>query len=253
MKNLSVILLILATLSACKNETPKEEPVVTTEPTEVAEEAAKLSTILDEKKQRFLEKADRTKIADYDKGLQSVEDSGILESALNVGDEAPDFSLINQTGEVVSLYQTLEDGPVILTWYRGGWCPYCNITLAFLQEKLPEFEDAGAQLLALTPELPDSSMSTAEKHELSFDVLSDVGNVIAREYGVVFELTEAVATRYQNGFNLHAFNGDESNELPLAATYIIDTDGVIKYAFLDVDYRNRAEPAVMLEILGGLD
>ena len=108
-------------------------------------------------------------------------------------------------------------------------------------------------MVALTPELPDSSMSTSEKHELEFDVLSDVGNKVARDYGVVFKLTDAVAAHYQKGFNLHAFNGDESNELPLAASYVIDTDGVIRYAFLDVDYRNRAEPSDIVEVLNNLN
>ncbi len=254
MRNLSLPLFVLISLASCKTEAPKEETMKEA-PTEVSEapNESTLGYVLNEKKQRFLEKADSAKISDYDAGLQAVVETGILESALNVGDKAAEFTLKNQTGEDVSLSELLEDGPVILTWYRGGWCPYCNITLAFSQEKLPEFELAGAQLVALTPELPDSSMSTSEKHELEFDVLSDVGNKVARDYGVVFKLTDAVAAHYQKGFNLHAFNGDESNELPLAASYVIDTDGVIRYAFLDVDYRNRAEPSDIVEVLNNLN
>lgn len=217
------------------------------------EEEKSLSSLLDEKKQRFLQKADSAKIADYDAGLKAVEETGILSTALYVGDTAKDFNLPDQNGETNSLYQMLDDGPVVLTWYRGGWCPYCNMTLAFLQEMLPEFEAANGQLVALSPELPDSSLSTIEKNELDFTVLSDVGNKVARQYGVVFKLTDAVAKRYQNGFNLHAYNGDETDELPLAATYVIDTDGVIQYAFLDVDYRNRAEPSDILEALHQLN
>ena len=223
------------------------------EKTSESVETSTLGSILNEKKQRFLENADSAKISDYDAGLHAVVETGILQTALNVGDKAAAFTLKSQTGEDVSLSELLEGGPVILTWYRGGWCPYCNITLAFLQEKLPEFELAGAQLVALTPELPDSSMSTSEKHKLEFDVLSDVGNKVARKYGVVFKLTDAVATHYQEGFNLHAFNGDESDELPLAATYVIDTDGTIRYAFLDADYRNRAEPSDIIEVLNNLN
>jgi peroxiredoxin len=141
---------------------------------------------------------------------------------------------------------------VILTWYRGGWCPYCNITLHYLQEYLPQFQAAGANLLALTPELPDSSLNTSEKHSLKFAVLSDLHNGVAKEYGIVFTLIEEVATAYQNGFGLHEYNGDESNELPLSATYIIDQDGIVRWAFLDKDYRNRAEPADILVALKGL-
>lgn len=232
--------------------TPEEKTV---EPKEeiVNEKDSSLASLLDEKKQRFLQTADSAKISDYDAGLKSVEETGILGKALNVGDTVIDFNLPDQNGKTVSLSELLENGPVVLTWYRGGWCPYCNMTLAFLQEKLPEFEAANGQLVAVSPELPDSSLSTIEKNELSFTVLSDVGNVVARQYGVVFKLTDAVAQRYQNGFNLHAYNGDESDELPLAATYVIDIDGIIRYAFLDVDYRNRAEPKDILEVLNDLN
>ncbi len=232
--------------------TPKEKTVEPKEET-VNEEKRSLASLLDEKKQRFLQKADSAKIADYDAGLEAVEETGILSTALNVGDTVIDFNLPDQNGKTVSLSELLQNGPVVLTWYRGGWCPYCNMTLAFLQEKLPEFEAANGQLVAVSPELPDSSLSTIEKNELSFTVLSDVGNVVARQYGVVFKLTDAVAQRYQNAFNLHAYNGDESDELPLAATYVIDTDGVIRYAFLDVDYRNRAEPDDILTALKALN
>jgi peroxiredoxin len=251
MRRLSSALLILLVLASCQTVSTEKEPAAT-ETTEVAEETA-LGTLLNGKKQLFLAKGDSAKIADYDNGLRAVEETGISESALNVGDEAAAFTLKNQVGEEVSLVELLEDGPVILTWYRGGWCPYCNITLAFLQEKLPEFELAGAQLVVLTPELPDSSMSTSEKHELGFDILSDVGNKVAHEYGLVYKLTDVVAARYQKGFNLHAYNGDETDELPLAATYVIDMDSKIRYAFLDVDYRNRAEPSKVLDVLNNMN
>ncbi len=107
-------------------------------------------------------------------------------------------------------------------------------------------------MLALTPELPDKSLSTAEKHQLEFVVLSDVGNQVAKEYGVVYQLIKEVADIYDNAFDMNGYNGDESNELPLAATYVIDTDGIIRYAFLDADYRNRAEPDEILKALANL-
>lgn len=149
----------------------------------------------------------------------------------------------------MSLKEYLKKGHVVLTWYRGGWCPYCNITLHELQEQIPNFNALNANILALTPELPDSSISTKEKHHLEFEVLSDVGNKVGKEYGVVFELTEDVAKSYQAGFSLHDFNGNESNELPLAATYVINQDGKIVYTFLYEYYRNRAEPSNILEAI----
>jgi peroxiredoxin len=166
-----------------------------------------------------------------------------------VGDKATDFSLQNAKGKKTNLYTNLTEGPVVLTWYRGGWYPYCNITLNQLQKDLTKFSALGARIMALTPELPDSSINTAQKNALKFDVLSDLGNKVAEQYGVVYTLTPDVATRYQEGFGLHEYNGNKSNKLPLAVTYVIGTDGIIKYAFLHADYRKRAEPSVLLEVL----
>ena len=185
----------------------------------------------------------------YNEGVSEVRESGILEHALQVGSKAPDFRLTNATGKEVGLSEVLEKGPVILTRYRGGWCPYCNITLRHLQQHLQEFRNAGASLIALTPELADNSLSTREKHELQFEVLSDTGNKVAKKYGIVFKLNDEVANLYKEAFDLESYNGDDSHELPLAATYVIDNEGVIRYAFLDAEYRNRAEPGDILDML----
>ncbi|MRT92647.1 AhpC/TSA family protein [Ancylomarina sp. 16SWW S1-10-2] len=201
-----------------------------------------LDALLDKRRVEFGKAASDEKKKIYGEGTEAVKNSGILDKALNVGDKVPDFTLKNQMNKPVNLYSELEKGPVVLIWYRGGWCPYCNITLHYLQERLPDMIKAGGSLIALTPELPDKSMNTTEKNSLDFLVLSDVANKVGKEYGVVFELTPEVAAIYQEGFDLHGYNGDESNELPLAATYVIDQKGMIQYAFLDADYRNRAEP-----------
>ncbi len=189
--------------------------------------------------------------AEFAKGIEAVAKSGIIEKAVNVGDKAPDFSLKNVKGEEVRLSDELEQGPVVLTWYRGGWCPYCNIALAALQERLPEIEAAGASLIALTPELPDKSLSTKEKNGLGFEVLTDLNHAVAKEYGVAFELTPKVRELYARFFDLTAFNGADAGNstLPLAATYIIAPDGTVKWAFLDADYRKRAEPQEIIAFL----
>lgn len=205
--------------------------------------------VLEERKAGFSKKADSETKQKYQAGLDAVAESGILKSAKNVGDVAPNFTLKNALGEEVSLQSYLDKGPVVLIWYRGGWCPYCNINLHYLQDELPNFKAQGANLLALTPELPDQSISTKEKNHLEFEVLSDVNNKVAKEYGVVFKLTEDVAKIYNEKFSLNTHNGDTSNELPLAVTYIIDTDGKIAYAFLDFDYRKRAEPTEITAFL----
>ncbi|MEM5540081.1 peroxiredoxin-like family protein [Olleya sp. AS48] len=208
-----------------------------------------LDVLLDEVRQASASKFTDEKKKIYADGISSVANSGVLDSALKVGDKAHNFTLKNALNESVTLYNELKNGPVVLTWYRGGWCPYCNITLHALQEKLPEFKKEGATLLALTPELPDNSLSTSEKNNLEFTVLSDLENTIGKAYGVVYTLTDDVATIYNAGFGLNKVNGDISNTLPLAATYVIDTNGIITYAFLDADYTQRAEPSEILSAL----
>lgn len=245
-----LITLMLVSLLACENKTEENNMEIETQQTE---KYIPLQKALDEKKSNFELNADEDKKKDYAAGIQAIVDAGVLEKAMNEGDKAPNFTLKNAKGESVALYDELKNGPVVLIWYRGGWCPYCNLTLKRLQDELPNFKKYDASLLALTPELPDSSLSTVEKNALSFQVLSDIGNEVAKEYGVVFELTDAVAKRYQEGFNLYGYNGDKSNTLPLAATYVINKDGKIVYAFLDADYRNRAEPKEILNVLKSLN
>lgn len=208
-----------------------------------------LQATLDAKKADFLAHADADKITAYAEGIEAVIQAQIVEKAHKTGDLAPAFSLPNAQGETVNLNTYLAKGPVVLTWYRGGWCPYCNLTLRALQEALPEIQKQGAQLLALTPELPDNSLSTSEKNELTFEVLTDLNNEVARSYGLVFELTPTVHAYYKNAFSLETYNGNDKPELPLAATYIIGKDGVIQWHFTDAEYRNRAEPADIVRAL----
>lgn len=191
-----------------------------------------------------------TKLA-YAAGIKAVGDSGIVKSAKQTGALAPDFTLPNAAGDKTTLSTLLKKGPVVLTWYRGGWCPYCNLTLRALQKVLPEFQAAGAQLVALTPELPDKAAATSSKHQLEFEVLTDLNHQVARSYGVVFQLTPEVRDLYRQKFNLTDFNGAGAgdDQLPLAATYIIGQDGIIRYAFLHADYRERAEPEALVSFL----
>ncbi|WP_233897202.1 peroxiredoxin-like family protein [Tenacibaculum piscium] len=249
-KPLLIIGTIVLLIIGCKNNSDKKNTTTSlNNPKMKTGQKPTLAAELELRKVNFNKQVDSTTKKKYKEGLDAVINSGILESAKNIGDIAPDFKLKNALGETVSLKSYLDKGPVVLIWYRGGWCPYCNLTLHHLQEELPNFKAEGANLLALTPELPDESINTSEKHDLEFEVLSDIHNKIAKEYGVVFKLTKDVAKKYNEKFNLNSHNGDTSNELPLAATYIINTDGKIEYAFLDVDYRNRAEPSEITKFL----
>ena len=189
--------------------------------------------------------------AAFAEGIAAIDAAKIVEGAKQVGDAAPDFTLANATGEEVTLSESLKKGPVVLTWYRGGWCPYCNITLAAMQKALSAIQKEGATLLALTPELPDKSLTTQEKNGLEFEVLTDLNHEVAKQYQILFNLTPEVEVLYGKFFDLADYNGAKAgtDTLPLAATYIIGQDGIIRWAFLHHDYHMRAEPSDIVAFL----
>lgn len=211
-----------------------------------------LQARLDEKKAAFERSAPAKKVALYDRGVQDVAESGVALRAVNVGDTAPDFALPDPYGNRVRLKRLLLDGPVVVIWYRGGWCPYCNIQLGAMQEVLPKIRRRGATLVAISPETLTYAEKTRLDQQLDFHLLSDVGNRAARRYGLVYRLPIDVADSLNEAVPLARRNAGVSQELPLAATYVIDTDGMIRYAFVDADYRKRAEPADILRALDQL-
>ncbi|GAC08029.1 peroxiredoxin-like family protein [Paraglaciecola chathamensis] len=180
--------------------------------------------------------------------------AGLANDALQVGDYAPDFSLPNVHGELVTLAEMLAHGPVVLNFYRGGWCPYCNYELRAFEEVLERIEELGSQLVAISPETPDNSLTTKDKNELSYAVLSDVGNNVSNDYGLVYSLDERLRPVYKNsGVDLPATNGDDTFNLPMPATYVINQSGEIVYACVSEDYTKRAEPSEVVKILTTLD
>jgi peroxiredoxin len=179
--------------------------------------------------------------------------SGIMDRALKGGDRAPDFSLRDANGDVFHLADALSAGPVVLSFYRGGWCPYCNLELRALQAALPEVRRLGASLIAVSPQTPDESLSTAEKNALAFTVLSDRGSEVAKRFGIAFDLAEELRPIYARfGHALPDKNGDDSWVLPIRATYVIGGDGILALAFVDTDYRSRLEPSDILRALEAL-
>ena len=177
-------------------------------------------------------------------------ESGISDRALQAGDTIPNFVLPNATGKSVDIQDILSSGLVIISFYRGGWCPYCNLELRALQQWLPEIKAYGGTLVAISPQTPDNSLSTIEKNELTFEVLSDVGNLIAHKFGLVFIVPEALRPIYQEfGIDLPKTNGDETFELPIPATYVVNSDGVIIDAFVNADYTERQDPEEIINIL----
>lgn len=176
--------------------------------------------------------------------------SGLTAKALQPGMRMPDFELPDATGKPVRSSALRAQGPLLISFYRGHWCPYCNLALKALQERLADINALGAQLLAISPQTPDHSLTTQQKHELKFPVLSDVGNKVAKQFGLVFTLDASLKPIYEAfGIDLVAHNGSSSFELPIPATYLVAEDGKIVESFLEADYRKRLAPETSLEWL----
>lgn len=183
-------------------------------------------------------------------GVDELTESGIAERAVKEGERAPDFELPNVQGKSVSLSALLERGPVVLAFYRGGWCPYCNLQLRAYQRILPEIRELGGQLVAVSPEPQDASLSTAEKNALEFEVLSDVDVTAARSFRLLFDLSERLKQTYIGmDKDLSVMNADGQWHLPIPATYVIAQDGRVELAFVDPEYRHRLEPSDILAAL----
>ncbi len=213
-----------------------QEPVGQTLASRLAETAAKSA-------ERFPAEV----LSVFKQAIQTVKATGIEKSAKQVGDDAIDATLTGWDGTQVDLKELWSQGPVVLMWYRGGWCPYCNVQLRAMQQQLDQITGAGAKLVVLTPELPEKARETAELNELEMVALHDKDSLLAKQYGIVFQLPESIVPMYRDRLKLASFNGNDAMELPLAATYVIDTSGKIVYAFLDADYSKRAEPSDVIE------
>jgi Peroxiredoxin len=184
--------------------------------------------------------------------IQELKESGVA-PGLKTGDQAADFRLPDATGKEITLSDELKKGPVILSFYRGGWCPYCNLELRAYQRALPQIREAGAQLIAVSPQTPDASLSTKEKDELEFIVLSDQGGKTADRYHLVFKLPDYLIKLYkQSGIDLEARNGDDSWELPKPATFVVAESGKIVFAHVSSDYKERTDPAEVIKIVQSL-
>lgn len=182
--------------------------------------------------------------------LGKLADAGIAERALQVGARAPDFSLPNAQGGTWELSAALEKGPVVLSFYRGSWCPFCDLQLRAYQEALPAIHELGAELAAVSPQTPNYAQADIESKHLTFPVLTDAQNTVARHYGLVFALSDALKG-LQEGFGnpLPKFNGDESWELPMPGTFVINRNGLVELAHVDPNYMQRLEPAAIIDTL----
>nr|WP_315861479.1 peroxiredoxin-like family protein [Stieleria tagensis] len=228
-----LIILALATVVAAVGmaQTTTPEPL-----------APKLQELVDGASKRYPPEV----LSVFKDGVQTVKATGIEQSARQVGQGAIDAELAGWDGKNVRLSELWKQGPVVLMWYRGGWCPYCNVQLRAMQHQLSAIEGAGAKLVVLTPELPEKAKQTAEANDLDLVALHDKDNALAKQYGIVFDLPAPIIPMYRDRLKLGSYNGNDKMELPLSATYVIDRNGKITYAYLNADYTKRAEPAEVL-------
>lgn len=210
--------------------------------------AESLQDQLNEKKQSS--KAPEAIKSAFEKGIQDLRDSGILKKTLKKGKKIPDFSLMDERGVIIPIKKLYSKKPVVLTFYRGGWCPYCLLELKAYEALKSEFDEAGAIIIALVPDEWKEIRKTKGKYNLSFDIFRDKNNNIAKRIGLAFKVDAETLKYYKKfGIDLKKYQGNDNNELPMPGTYVIDTKGVIRFAFADPDYKKRAEPGKVLDVV----
>lgn len=181
-------------------------------------------------------------------GVQELKEALDPSKTIQVGQEFPSFELQDATGKFVSKDILLREGALLVSFYRGEWYPYCNLELRALQKYLPEFKAKGVSLVAISPQLPDNSISSVEKHELQFTVLSDVDNKLARQLGIVWNQADIFRSLFQGfGVDWQKLYGNENLEVPIPATFLVDKNGVVRNMFLNPDYTKRLDPETALE------
>ena len=190
----------------------------------------------------------------FDRSIQEFLERGIPADSIKAGDVLEPFTLDDATGTPVSLDQIVESGPAVIVFYRGGWCPYCNLALRTYQKELvPELAAFGARLVAISPQTPDQSLSTAEKAELDFMVLSDPASRLARRVGIAFQQTDDVLDAQRRlGLELAQVNAEGSTELPRPTVLIVDKERTVRFVDVQPDYTARTEVADILAALGNL-
>ncbi len=209
----------------------------------------KLSDKLAQKKQATIQNISNEKWEIMEKSTNSLKEAKLSENAVKKGDLFPDFNLVNINNKCVKI-SDFKYEYLVISFYRGGWCPYCNMELKALQSILPELKKLNTELIAISPEKPDNSLTTTEKNELSFTVLSDVDNKYAKLLGLVFQMPEDLRKLYHS-FDIYVdmHNGNKDYELPMPATYIINKQKEVVYSFIPEDYTERLDPEKILRII----
>jgi peroxiredoxin len=186
----------------------------------------------------------------FSKSIEELRAQGIEESSIEIGERFPDFSLPNTNDETIELKELLKNGKVIVAFFRGSWCPYCNLELKALQENLKQIVGRKAKLVAISPQKSDYSKELTNNHQLDFELLTDKDNALAKQLGISFELQNYAIPTYKSlGIKLSNYNENDNNELPIPAVFVIDTDYRITYKFVDTNYMNRINIQELIEQL----
>ena len=201
----------------------------------------------------FLQEASSKAVQAVKEDLAERQTLNMKKSIPKVGEKAKDFTLKNINGKDFTLFEALKERPVVLFWYRGGWCPYCNMQLAYYQKYYEEISDAGALLVGIAPENSKMGLETKEDNEISFQLLTDSNNIIAHKYNIVYKVKPTLYSLMDQRFDLKDYYADTNEELPLTVLYVIDREGVIRYAFIDEDFSKRAEPKEFINVLKQLE
>lgn len=186
----------------------------------------------------------------FGKSISELKTQGIERSSIAIGETFPDFNLPNTNDKTVALKELLKNGKVIVAFFRGSWCPYCNLELKALQDNLKQIADRKATLVAISPQTSDYSEELRNNHHLDFELLTDKDNALAKQLGISFGLQDYVIPTYGSlGIGLSEYNENDNNELPVPAVFVIDTNGVITYKFIDTNYMNRIDIQELIEQL----
>jgi len=202
-------------------------------------------------KQKTHEKIPKETVEELVQITDEMVKQSVDKNTLREGDQIPNFELTDTEGNIVKSSELLKKGPLVISFYRGGWCSFCSLELRFLQSIYPDVKGLGAQIMAISPQISEYSKSTKEDNNIEFYVLNDLDNKISKSFGLIFELIKNIANLYRLNFDLDlkAINGNEDYEFPIPATYVVNQEGRIHYAFIDADYMNRLEPEVLLNKL----
>ncbi|MGH9505274.1 MAG: peroxiredoxin-like family protein [Terriglobales bacterium] len=209
-----------------------------------------LSDVFAERKKLIARYVSQEKQAVHARAIAELKERRLAENVLSAGSKAPSFELADHSGTQISSASLLAKGRLVICFFRGRWCPFCVGQLEAMNLLLPQIEDAGASLVGISPQTVQQSFFMADQHKLRFPLLSDAGNLVARQFGLVYRVPDEQRNIYRRSFvNLPFANGSESWELPIPATFVLDRYGAILYASADEDYTQRPEPREILRQL----